>query len=307
MKLLHLFYIFVVFFFLNTTHAQQKVINIWTGDIPGAIKCPEYKVVIDSDQYWTRVRNISIPTLDYYPALSDKSNGTAVIICPGGAYKALAYRHEGYQVAAWLNSLGITAFVLKYRLPNDSIMIDKTVGPLQDAQEAIRLVRRHAREWNITPNKIGVIGFSAGGHLASTISTHFNEKVYDVNDSTSARPDFSLLIYPVISMDTMITHRGSRDNLLGKNPNRDLVRRFSNDLQVNEHTPPAFIVHSMDDRVVPVQNSINYGLALNKFDIPAELHIYETGGHGYGLGRSDDTESSWPEACKKWLKARGFL
>jgi acetyl esterase/lipase len=307
MKILHVFFGAGLFILLNITQGQQKVINVWTSDIPGAIKNPAYKVVRDSDQYWTRVRNISNPTLDYYPAPASKSNGTAVIICPGGSYRALAYRHEGYQVAAWLNEMGITAFVLKYRLPNDSIMTDKTIGPLEDGQEAIRLVRRHAKEWNIDPGKIGIMGFSAGGHLASTLSTHFNEKVYQISDTTSARPDFSLLIYPVISMDSAITHKGSRENLLGKNPSKELVNRFSNELQVTQFSPPAFLVHSIDDNVVPVQNSINYALALKKYNIPAELHIYEKGGHGYGLGRTEDTESSWPEACRKWLKARGFL
>jgi acetyl esterase/lipase len=203
--------------------------------------------------------------------------------------------------------MGITAFVLKSRLPLDEIMTDKSIGPLEDVQEAMRNVRRHAKEWNINPDKIGIMGFSAGGHLASTLSTHFNDNVYDPIDTTSARPDFSILIYPVISMDSEITHMGSRINLIGNKPSPETVHHFSNDLQVTKNTPPAFLVHSMDDDVVPVQNSINYALALKKYKIPCELHIYEKGGHGYGLGRSNDTETSWPEACKKWLRARGFL
>jgi len=300
-------FVFEFIISFNTAYTQEKTINIWQKEIPGAIKNTSYIAVTDSDKYWTWTKNISNPTLEFYPATKEKANGAAIIICPGGGYSSLAIKHEGSQIAAWLNSLGITAFVLKYRLPDDAIMIDKTIGPLEDGQEAIRLVRRHAKEWNINPNKIGVIGFSAGGHLASTVSTHFNYKVYEPIDSTSARPDFSILIYPVISMDTAITHRGSRDNLLGKNPSQELVKRFSNELQVNEFTPPAFLIHSLDDGAVPVQNSINYALALKKFNIPCELHIYEKGGHGYGLGRSNDTESSWSEACKKWFIARGFL
>ena len=142
--------------------------------------------------------------------------------------------------------------------------------------------------------------------MASTLSTHFLEKVYEPSDSTSARPDFSILIYPVISMDSSITHLGSRNNLLGEKPSRELIKHFSNELQVSKQTPPAFLIHSIDDNAVPVQNSINYAMALKKFNIPCELHIYETGGHGYGLGRSSDTESTWPDACEKWLKARGF-
>jgi acetyl esterase/lipase len=186
-------------------------------------------------------------------------------------------------------------------------MVDKSVGPLQDAQKAIRLVRQHAKEWGILSDKIGVMGFSAGGHLASTLSTHFNEKVYEPADAISARPDFSLLIYPVISMNEGTTHKGSRENLLGRTPSADRVKHFSNELQVNGKTPPAFLVHSIDDEDVPVQNSIGYALALEKHHVPCELHIYQSGGHGYGLGRSENTESSWPEACRKWLVARGFL
>ena len=186
-------------------------------------------------------------------------------------------------------------------------MNDKSIGPLQDGQKAIRIVRRNAKKWNIDPDKIGVMGFSAGGHLASTVSTHFDEKVYEPVDTMSARPDFSILIYPVITMKADYTHKGSRNNLLGRTPDEDQVIRFSNELQVNEQTPPAFLVHSLDDNAVPVQNSINYALAMKKFKIPCELHIYEHGGHGYGLGSSNDTESTWPKACEKWLKARGIL
>jgi acetyl esterase/lipase len=177
---------------------------------------------------------------------------------------------------------------------------------MQDGQQAIRIIRRHAKEWGINPNKIGIMGFSAGGHLAATLSTRFNEKVYDSDDSVSARYDFSVLVYPVISMDSAITHWGSRMNLLGKAPSPEQVKLFSNELQVSSDTPPAFMVHSLDDSAVPVQNSIGYALSMRKFNIPCELHIYQSGGHGYGMGRSANTESSWTEACQKWLNARGF-
>jgi len=292
--------------FSGSLSGQTKVIDIWQGKVPGAIKKPGFKPIIDSSNNWIKMRNITDPVLDMYPAPAGKANGTAVIICPGGGYWALAISHEGSKIAEWLNSMGITAFVLKYRLPDNSIMTDKSIGPMQDGQEAIRIVRRQAKEWGINPNKIGIMGFSAGGHLASTLSTHFLEKVYEPADSTSARPDFSILIYPVISMDSSITHLGSRNNLLGEKPSRELIKHFSNELQVSKQTPPAFLIHSIDDNAVPVQNSINYAMALKKFNIPCELHIYETGGHGYGLGRSSDTESTWPDACEKWLKARGF-
>lgn len=302
-------FIFSILFLLglvSVVNGQPTNISIWQGKVPGAIANPEFKQFVDSADNWIKMRHVTDPSIDMYPAPSGKSTGTSVIICPGGGYWGMAIVHEGAQIAAWFNSIGITAFVLKYRLPDNSIMVDKSIGPLQDAQEAVRLVRRHAKEWNINPSKIGIMGFSAGGHLASTLSTHFDEKVYEPNDATSARPDFSILIYPVISMDSAITHMGSRINLLGEKPSKEQVVRFSNELQVTAQTPPAFLIHSLDDNVVPIQNSINYALAMKKFKVPCELHIYESGGHGYGLGRSKDTETSWPEACEKWLKARGF-
>lgn len=287
--------------------SQSRSINLWNGKVPGSIHQPGYELTVNSDDNWTKMRFVTDPSLDMYPAPAENSAGTAVIICPGGGYWGIAIGHEGKAVAQWLNSLGITAFVLKYRLPDDAIMEDKSIGPLQDAQEAIRTVRRNAKEWGILPNKIGIMGFSAGGHLAASASTHYNEKLNEFGDATSARPDFSLLIYPVISMDETITHMGSRVNLLGGNPSEEKARHFSNELQVNGQTPPAFLVHSIDDNTVPVLNSINYALALQKHEVPCELHIYQTGGHGYGLGRSDNTESSWPDACRKWLEARGFI
>lgn len=291
----------------NNLCGQSKLIDLWQGKVPGAIHKGDYQQTIDSADNWIKMRFVTEPTVHMYPAPAENATGTAVIICPGGSYWGLAIAHEGAAVARWLNSLGITAFVLNYRLPHDDIMVDKSVGPLQDAQKAIRLVRQHAKEWGIHSDKIGIMGFSAGGHLASTLSTRFNEKVYEPADDTSARPDFSLLIYPVISMDERTTHRGSRVNLLGGNPSSDRVKLFSNELQVNSETPPAFLVHSIDDGTVPVQNSIGYALALQKHLVPSELHIYQSGGHGYGLGRSGNTESTWPDACRKWLEARGLL
>jgi acetyl esterase/lipase len=311
MRKLKLTQITFLFFYLvavsGNLSGQSKVIDLWNGKVPGAIYNEKFKQSVDSSAGWIAMRSVINPSLDMYPAPEAKATGTAVIICPGGGYGGLAVKHEGSQVAKWLNSLGITAFVLKYRLPDDSIMQNKSIGPMQDGQQAIRIVRRHAKEWGINPDKIGIMGFSAGGHLASTISTHYNEKVYEPEDSTSARPDFSLLIYPVISMESSITHWGSRENLLGKNPSPELVKHFSNDLQVNEKTPPAFLALSIDDNAVPVQNSIGYALALQKFKIPCELHLYQSGGHGYGLSQWGGTQSAWPEACRKWLESRGFL
>ena len=289
-------------------HGQERTLKVWEGKIPGAIDNPSYKtrtIYIEGNK--PRLMRVTDPTLDFYPAPPEKSNASAIIICPGGGYGRLAIDHEGSQAAAWFHELGIAAFVLKYRLPNDSIMVKKSVGPLQDAQEAVRIVRRHSGEWNIDPQKIGIMGFSAGGHLASTLSTHFEEKVYDSTDSTSARPDFSILIYPVISMDSAIAHRASRNKLIGDTPSEELVAHFSNERCVGKATPPTFIVHAADDSTVPVQNSIRYMLALKQYGVPCELHMYETGGHGFGLGRGKGTESTWPAACRRWLQARGIL
>ncbi len=294
--------------FSTSLLCQQKKIRVWEGSIPGAIENPSYKTeTIYIDKNKPRLTKVTDPTLDFYPAPADKATGVAIVICPGGGYAWLAIDPEGTLVAARLNSFGISAFVLTYRLPSDAIMVNKSIGPLQDAQEAIRIVRRHAKEWNIDPHKIGIMGFSAGGHLAATVSAHFADTVYQHSDTTSARPDFSVLIYPVISMDSTITHRGSNANLLGPAPSKETVRYFSADQCVSKETPPAFIVQAADDRAVPVQNSIAYFLALNKYGIPCELHMYESGGHGFGLGGGTGTTSTWPEAFKTWLQARGIL
>ncbi len=299
---------FVCFIIISgNLFGQSKVIELWNGKVPGSIPKSDYKQIIDS-AYYIKLRYIAKPTIQVYLAPADKNTGTAVVVCPGGGYYGISYVSEGIELAKWLNRLGITAVVLHYRLPDDAIMKNKSIAPLQDGQEAIRIVRRNAKEWGIDPHKIGIMGFSAGGHLASTVSTHFDEKVYEPKDSTSARPDFSLLIYPVISMDSAITHKGSRESLLGKNPSPELVKHFSNALQITSKTPPAFMIHSLDDGSVPVENSIEYALTMKKNNIPCELHIYEHGGHGYGLGKKNaGTESTWTEACRKWLEARGYI
>ncbi|OIR01141.1 acetylxylan esterase precursor [mine drainage metagenome] len=292
--------------FISNLSAQTKIIDIWKGNVPNSIANSNIHQTIDSSGGWVKMINVTNPTLEMYLPPKDKANGIAVIICPGGAYSVLAILHEGKQVAQWLNSLGITAFILNYRLPNDATMKDKSIAPLQDAQEAMRIVRRHATEWNLHPSKIGIMGFSAGGHVASSLSVHYADKVYETSDSTSARPDFSLLIYPVITMDSSTTNLWSRISLLGRNPTEKDVKYFSNELQVTKNTPPAFLVHSMNDDAVPVVNSINYALALHRFNVPCELHLYQSGKHGYGMGKSTNTESSWTTACEKWLKMNFF-
>jgi acetyl esterase/lipase len=283
--------------------AQNNKINLWSSEIPGAIAAKDYKEVYDINQ--GRVSKVKTPTLTAF--IPEKPNGTAVVICPGGGYAILAINKEGYKVGEWLNTLGITAFVLKYRLPSDDIMENKSIGPLQDAQESIRFVRRNAQKWNINKDKIGVLGFSAGGHLAATLSTHYNDKVYHVSDTISARPNFSILIYPVISMTNEITHQGSRNRLLGKSPSVELIEKYSNEKQIDVLTPPAFIVHATDDKTVPIENSIAYYLALKNNNVPAELHMYQDGKHAFFLGRENTTSQYWRNQCKNWLFLNNYI
>lgn len=288
-----------------SSSAQNQVIPLW-NNIPDEIKAADYKEKESiTDGKLQSTTQVTIPTLSIFIPKDAKPNQTAVIICPGGGYMHLAFDKEGTKVAEWFNSLGIAAFVLKYRLPNDLIMKNKNVGPLQDAQEAVRYVRQNAAKLNIDPNKIGILGFSAGGHLASTLSTHYDDKVYESTYKVSARPDFSILMYPVISMENQITHKGSQTNLLGSNPSQDLIDSYSNEKKVTSKTPPAFLIHATDDTVVIPENSINYYLALKKNGVKAELHLYEKGGHGFGLG-VNDTSKYWTRDCLEWLKANGY-
>jgi len=298
----------LIFSFLTgiTSSSQVTTIPIWPTTIPGSIITSNYlEKEITKDNQLQSTSQVTIPTLSIYFPKKELANGTAVILFPGGGYSHLAMYKEGQKVAEWLNSLGITAFVLKYRLPNDLIMKDKTIGPLQDAQEAIRIIRKKAKEWNVDSNKIGVLGFSAGGHLASTLSTHYQDNVYNA-EAISARPDFSILIYPVISMEEGITHNGSKISLLGLNANQNLIDKYSNEKQINSETPKTFLVHASDDKAVPVTNSINYYLNLIKNNVPAEMHLYENGGHGFGLG-TGGTHKEWPKTCEKWLKTNRYI
>jgi acetyl esterase/lipase len=297
----------LVVLFTGTLDAQVTTHVLWPDSIPGSIRDAAYvEASTITDGVITRWVKVTDPTITVFLPPKDKASGTAVLICPGGGYGVLAFAHEGNDIAKWLNNNGIAGIILKYRLPSDIIMKDKSVGPLQDAQEAMRTIRRNAQAWNINPRKIGVIGFSAGGHLASTLSTHFAEKVYETKDTTSARPDFSVLLYPVITMDASFTHAGTRRNLIGDNPSEEAIRRFSNNLQITEKTPPAFIVHSADDNGVPVKNSFVYYEGLLQYKIPSELHIFQKGGHGYGLAENRETESVWPGLSLRWMKASGF-
>ncbi|WPO78498.1 alpha/beta hydrolase [Flavobacterium sp. KACC 22761] len=290
---------------INNLQSQNQIIPLW-NKIPDEIVSADYKEKeIIKDGVIQSTSFVSVPTLSIFIPKNVKPNQTAIIIFPGGGYSHLAIDKEGTKVANWLNSLGITAFVLKYRLPSDLIMKNKTVGPLQDAQEAVRYVRENATKWNIDNTKIGTLGFSAGGHLASTLATHFDEKTYETISKISPRPDFSILIYPVVSMENNITHKGSQTSLLGNNPSQELIDSFSNEKKVTTQTPPTFIVHATDDTAVIPENSINYYLALKKAGVTSELHLYENGGHGFGLGVKD-TSKNWTKDCEEWLKNHGY-
>jgi len=252
-----------------------------------------------------RLNGIYDPWMAVHLPPKDKAVGAAVVICPGGGYGMLAYGHEGTQVARWLNSLGVTGFVLRYRHSPHRHPI-----PLGDAQRAVRIVRHRSKEWNVDPGRIGILGFSAGGHLAASAATHFDggkAGAPDPIDRASCRPDFAILIYPVISMKKGVTHNGSRNNLLGRDPDEKLVTLMSNELQVTAETPPAFLVHATSDRGVPIANSKLFHEACRKAGVPSELRIYKQGGHGFGLGRKGHDSARWPAHCTEWLKARKLL
>ncbi len=249
------------------------------------------------------------PSLTLYLPEKDKATGVGVVICPGGGYGDLALDHEGEQVGKWLNSLGVAGFVLQYRHHGSGAGYGHP-APLQDAQRAIRLVRSRAQAWGLDPNRIGILGFSAGGHLASSAATHFDENFYELKDDidkVSCRPDFAVLIYPVITMLRPYTHQGSVQNLLGRNPDKDLLDKLSNETQVTAQTPPTFLAGTWADTAVPIENSIQFYLALRKAKVPAELHIFEKGGHGTGLGRDGLAFSDWPRLCAEWFRARGLI
>ncbi len=248
---------------------------------------------------------IDVPSYQFYPAPIDKATGASVVVCPGGGYRNLA-AHEGHDIAVWLNNLGVSAFVLKYRLGARY----QHPAMMNDVQRAIRTVRAKAAEFKVDANRIGVMGFSAGGHLASTAATHFdagNATASDVIDRVSSRPDLAILCYPVITMEPPFTHAGSRKNLLGETPDAALVTLMSNEKQVTPQTPPTFIFHTVDDAAVPIENAMLFAEALRKNKVTHETHFYEHGRHGVGLAPTDPILSQWPLQLANWLKAHGFV
>jgi len=290
MKRIVLYFIMMLFFSFSVN--AQEIIELYKDSIPNSKKS-EKKETFNGGIF----RGVTKPTLEIYLPEKEKATGTAVIICPGGSYAVLVYQGEGITTAKELAKNGIASFVLKYRLPDDSIMIDKKIGPLQDAQQAIKLVRENAAKWGIDVNKIGIIGFSAGGHLASTEATHFEKSFIENKNNTSLRPDFQILVYPVISMQDSLTHRDSRKNLLGENPSKEIINQFSNELQISKNSPPAYITHAADDNVVDVDNSIGYFEKLRKNKVEVEMHIYPKGGHGFIF-----RQPGWMEPLLLWMK-----
>ncbi len=284
----------------------QNSIPLYSGKIPNSLKAEGEEKQDPKNTSIQFLIKISRPTLTIYLPPKEIANGAAIVICPGGGYGGVAIDHEGFKIAEEFNKIGVAAFVLKYRMPDNKAMPDKTIGPLQDAQQAIKTVRERAKEWNINPGKLGIIGFSAGGHLASTAATHYNQQVLENKANVNLRPDFQILIYPVISFADSLTHSGSRDNLIGRNAGKEKVDLYSNELQVTKETPPAFLVHAQDDEVVKVENSLRYYESLHRNKIPAELIIYPKGGHGFGLNNTT-TPDKWFDHCKNWMAAMGWL
>lgn len=286
---------------------SPSFLPLWEGTPPNAQPAGgSEERVQEGHILW--VRHVQNPGIEVRLPARGNATGQAVIVCPGGAYAGLAYDWEGTDFAGWLNSRGIAAIILRYRLPVDGdVEHQKWLCPLLDAQRAIRLTRAHATDWAIDPAKVGIMGFSAGGHLASTAGTHFDAgdpQAADPVDRLSSRPDFMILVYPVISMAEGITHGGSRRNLLGEDPSAELLRRYSNELQVTADTPPTFLVHAGDDGAVPVGNSLRFYEALLAHHVPAEVHVYPTGGHGFSLALAKGRLQDWTQLCARWLAER---
>jgi len=280
--------------------AEPTVIPLWPEGVPGAKAGlgPER----DGDGH---IENVSEPTLTVYPAAVDRPNGTAVIVCPGGGYARLSTQREGVQYANWLGTLGVTTFVLKYRMKEFGYP-----APLQDVLRAVRIVRSRAAEFKINPARIGVMGSSAGGHVAACAGTLFDHsagKTGAALDATSARPDFLILMYPVITMDDPYAHAGSRKNLIGDHPAPDLAQLMSPEKQVTAATPPTLLIHTQADQTVPVENSILFFQALTRAKVPAEMYLFEHGSHGMGMKAEFGTASDWPARAAEWLRGRGLL
>jgi acetyl esterase/lipase len=289
----------LVFWILALECFSQKEIPLYDSRIPNSKDALNEEKIVSNNEVDTLAYKVSNPTLSVFLPPKDKSTGTAVIICPGGGYHVLVMNREGRDIARAFNKLGVAAFVLKYRLPEERTMQDKSIGPLQDAQRAVQIVRENAGEWNIKPDRIGIMGFSAGGHLAATAGTHFNNAQIENEKGTSLRPDFMILVYPVISFSDSLGHSGSREYLLGKNPDEAKIRFFSNELHIDRSTPPSFIILAGDDSVVKPENSFVFYNGLRKNGINAEMHVYSAGEHGF---LKEPPFEEWFGRCCFWMK-----
>lgn len=283
----------------------QKETNLYQGEIPNSKPAENLEKQVTTDGI-LRISDISIPTYTVFQPAQKSAKKAAIIIFPGGGYTITASSHEGSDIAKSFNDVGITAILIKYRIPSDRTMQNREIGPLQDAQQAILTVREHAAEWDIDPTKIGIIGFSAGGHLASTLGTHYETSLIPNPLNTSLRPDFMILGYPVISFQDSIAHIGSRNNLIGKNPSKEKKDLYSNELQITKNTPTSFLFHASDDGAVKVNNSVLFYQSCIAHGVKAELHIYQNGGHGFGL-KSPITKDYWMISCKDWLRNNNLL
>ena len=291
-------------------YKEKKRISLYPEGIP----CKsDFETVVDYNSTGRTFKKIADPEIWYFPSRIKNDNKPAILVMPGGGYYDLWFDKEGVDVAKWLNKIGVSAFVLKYRLPHWETVECKSEVALMDAQRAMRIIRSNSIKWGINPEKIGVLGFSAGGHLASTISTHHDQGLsqskIEMERKISSRPNFTILIYPVVSLqNSPNTHFGSRQNLLGKTPTNELVDYYSNELQVKSDTPPAILIHTNEDSAVPPENSILYYSALRKYNIPAAIHIWEKGQHGLGFANDGDYGfKSWPKVTKEWMIERGII
>ncbi|MGB8191213.1 MAG: alpha/beta hydrolase [Chitinophagaceae bacterium] len=299
--------VYFLFYLLanQAVKAQEITLPLWpAGHVPNYTKTTETEKR-DTGQS-IMISFVQSPEITVYLPSKRTATGQAVIICPGGGYRYLSYNWEGSDPARLLNAKGIAAIVLKYRLPNSKSNTTPHLSPLLDAKRAIRTVRQYAAKWGIKKDAVGIMGFSAGGHVASTLGTHFDNgdpKAADSIEQQSSRPDFMVLVYPVISMSKPIMHTGSRNNLIGEKADSALARLYSNELQVTKETPPTFLLHATDDKSVPVENSLLFYQALKDNNVPAAMHIFPNGGHGFGLGLGKGLAESWPELCVEWLRS----
>jgi acetyl esterase/lipase len=285
---------------------SQQVIPLYKDAIPNSKTSANTEVKAVDKSGNERYSKISIPTVTIYTPPKEKNNGGAILICPGGGYGIVSYINEGVNVAEAFNQMGFTAFILKYRLPLDSLQPNKSIAPVQDAQQAIRLIRLQAADWKIDPARVGIIGFSAGGHLASTVITHFDTAFVENKENISLRPDFAILGYPVISFSDSLAHKGSRTNLIGNNASAELINYYSSELQVKPNTPPTLLFHAQDDKGVKVENSIAFYLALTRNKVPSEMILYPAGGHGFGTNNKT-TGDKWTDRVADWLKANKWM